>query len=43
MSIPFDLKQILETGNAILFVGAGMGYNMTDENGDTAPDGANLA
>ena len=43
MSISFDLKQALETGNAILFVGAGMGYNMVTSNGDAIPDGAKLA
>jgi tetratricopeptide (TPR) repeat protein len=43
MPIPFNLQQALETGTAILFVGAGMGHNMIDEEGNTIPDGAKLA
>jgi len=43
MIMPFNLKQALESGTAILFVGAGMGYNMIDSDGNPIPDGNNLA
>jgi hypothetical protein len=43
MPIPFNLQQSLETGNAVLFVGAGMGYNMIDSDGNSIPDAYNLA
>ena len=43
MNIPYDLKQALETGNGVLFVGAGMGYNMIDSEGNHIPDGPKLA
>lgn len=41
--IPFELKQAMETGSAILFVGAGMGYNMLNEKGERLPNGTQLA
>ncbi len=41
--IPFELKQAIDTGSAILFVGAGMGFNMINEKGDKLPDGVKLA
>lgn len=43
MDIPVDLKNALETGNCVLFVGAGIGYNMVDCDGNPIPDGKALA
>ena len=43
MDMPFELKQAIETGNAILFVGAGMCYNMVTSDGSVIPDGTDLA
>lgn len=43
MDIPIDLKIALETGNCVLFVGAGMGYNMIDSDDNCMPDGKKLA
>jgi len=43
MVIPVDLKIALETGNCVLFIGAGMGYNMLDNEGNCIPDGKKLA
>jgi hypothetical protein len=43
MAIPFNLQQSIETGNAVLFIGAGMGYNMLDLDGNSIPDAYNLA
>ena len=43
MDIPVDLKNALETGDCVLFVGAGMGYNMVDGENNQIPDGKLLA
>jgi len=43
MSIPFRLQQAIESGSAVLFIGAGMGYNMIDPDGNAIPDGQALA
>ena len=43
MNIPYDLRQALETGNGVLFIGAGMGYNMVDSENNKIPDGTGLA
>lgn len=43
MDMPFELRQALETGSCVLFIGAGVGHYMTDENGEPIPDGAGLA
>jgi tetratricopeptide (TPR) repeat protein len=43
MDISTDLKIALETGSCVLFVGAGMGYNMLDTEGNCMPDGKGLA
>lgn len=43
MDIPFPLKQALENGTCVLFVGAGMGFHMTDGEGNTIPDATRLA
>ncbi|MDT3429204.1 tetratricopeptide (TPR) repeat protein [Paenibacillus forsythiae] len=43
MDISFPLKQALENGSCVLFVGAGMGYHMFDQNGQNIPDAKKLA
>ena len=43
MDIPVDLKNALEAGNCVLFVGAGMGHNMVDGESNHIPDGKGLA
>lgn len=43
MDLPFTLRQALENGSCVLFVGAGMGHYMVDSNGDHIPDGIGLA
>lgn len=43
MDIPIDLKNALEAGDCVLFVGAGMGYNMVDGTNSQIPDGKMLA
>lgn len=41
--IPFELRQALEAGDCVLFVGAGIGFSMTDKNGKRLPLGSELA
>lgn len=43
IDIPLGLRQALESGDCILFIGAGIGYHMFDEKGNNAPDGKTLA
>ncbi|MMZ52496.1 hypothetical protein D1872_142640 [compost metagenome] len=43
MEIAFQLKQALENGSCVLFVGAGMGYHMFDESGANIPDATKLS
>ena len=43
MDLPFNLKQALESGSCVLFIGAGMGHYMVDANGEHIPDGMGLA
>lgn len=43
VDIPIDLKNALEAGDCVLFVGAGMGFNMVDNENKQIPDGAMLA
>ncbi|MGG4399800.1 SIR2 family protein [Paenibacillus amylolyticus] len=43
MKIPFPLKQALENGSCVLFIGAGLGYHMYDTNGNPIPDATKLA
>lgn len=43
MAIPLGLKSAIESGNCVLFIGAGIGYDMRDENGNNIPDGIKLA
>src|SRR5690348_151974 len=37
------LKQALETGDCVLFLGAGIGCHLVDASGKQAPDGTTLA
>lgn len=39
MTIPLGLKTAIESGNCVLFVGAGIGYDMKDPFGNDVPDG----
>ncbi len=43
LDLPLGLRTSIESGNAVLFLGAGTGYNATDEHGGPAPDGGQLA
>jgi tetratricopeptide (TPR) repeat protein len=43
MDLPLALAGVLETGNAVLFIGSGIGHYMTDADGKTMPDGNELA
>lgn len=40
---PLGLRHALESGDCILFLGAGIGWNMVDDEGNPAPDGKQLA
>jgi hypothetical protein len=42
-AIGLGLKQALESGDCVLFVGAGIGEHVRDEQGKPAPDGGTLA
>tara|TARA_R110002051_G_scaffold248681_1_gene308238 strand:+ start:327 stop:3386 length:3060 start_codon:yes stop_codon:yes gene_type:complete len=42
MDLPLALSGALETGNAVLFVGSGIGHYMVDSEGNTMPDGNEL-
>ncbi|SKA94405.1 Tetratricopeptide repeat-containing protein [Agreia bicolorata] len=42
MDLPLALAGALETGNAVLFVGSGIGHYMVDSDGQTMPDGKEL-
>ena len=42
MDLPLALAGALETGNAVLFVGSGIGHYMVNAKGETMPDGAEL-
>lgn len=41
--IPLGLRHALESGECVLFLGAGLGYYLVDEEGSVAPDGKKLA
>jgi len=41
--IPLPLRQALESGQCVLFCGAGIGYNVTGPDGIRAPTGNELA
>lgn len=43
LAIPLGLKTAIESGNCVLFIGAGIGYSMTGSDGNPVPDGASLA
>lgn len=43
MQLPMGLVTALETGNCVLFVGAGAGFEMQKSSGDHAPTGVELA
>jgi tetratricopeptide (TPR) repeat protein len=43
MDLPLGLSSALETGSAVLFLGAGIGHYMTNAEGETMPDGHQLA
>lgn len=43
LTIPLGLKSAIESGNCVLFIGAGIGHDMVDENGAKVPDGAQMA
>ena len=41
-SLPLGLRQALERGDCVLFLGAGIGGHYTRPDGSPAPDGAKL-
>jgi tetratricopeptide (TPR) repeat protein len=41
--VPLGLRTALESGNCVLFVGAGLGEHILDKEGKPAPDGQELA
>lgn len=43
MQIPFPLRQALQDGTCVLFIGAGLGHYMKDEGGGPIPDASQLA
>ncbi|MFZ6732481.1 SIR2 family protein [Undibacterium sp. Ji42W] len=43
ITIPLGLKTAIESGNCVLFIGAGIGYHMTGSDNNLVPDGAALA
>ncbi|MTI61909.1 MAG: hypothetical protein FH762_18345 [Firmicutes bacterium] len=43
VDIPLGLRQVLESGECTLFVGAGIGHYLRDSNNNKIPDGKNLA
>jgi hypothetical protein len=43
MHLRLGLSAALETGNCVLFLGSGIGFNLTDYSGDPAPTGDQLA
>lgn len=43
LPIPLGLKTSIESGNCVLFIGAGIGYDMKGSDGSHVPDGAALA
>ena len=42
IEIPLGLKQAIESGNTVLFLGAGIGHYLYDQDGNPAPDSAVL-
>ena len=43
MEIPLGLRTALESGQCVLFIGAGVGDHLIDQDGNPAPKGAELA
>jgi tetratricopeptide (TPR) repeat protein len=43
LSLPLGLRNALESAHCVLFLGAGVGANVTDKTGAYVPDAANLA
>jgi len=43
LDIPLGLRTAMESGNCILFIGAGLGNHITDSKGAKSPDGLTLA
>lgn len=43
MEIPIGLRNAIETGECVLFIGSGIGAYLTDSEGKTAPDGRGLS
>lgn len=43
MDLPLGLVSALESGECVLFLGSGIGHNMTSPDGSHAPDGTTLA
>jgi hypothetical protein len=41
--LPLGLRQVLESGDCVLFIGAGVGAHLKKPDGKTAPDGSTLA
>jgi hypothetical protein len=41
--LPLGLRQVLESGDCVLFVGAGVGHHFKRPDGTSAPDGPTLA
>lgn len=41
--LPLALRQVLESGDCVLFIGAGVGSHLKRPDGSAAPDGAKLA
>jgi tetratricopeptide (TPR) repeat protein len=42
INIPLGLKNVINSQNCVLFVGAGIGIHLKNSNGDTAPNGGQL-
>ena len=42
MELPLGLRQVLESGDCVLFVGAGLGRHLTRSNGTNPPNGGQL-
>src|SRR5260221_952835 len=43
LTLPLGLKHAIESGNCVLFLGAGIGHHLKDSNGDPAPNAPELA
>lgn len=43
IEIPLGLRNAIESGECVLFLGAGIGNHLKDKNGNTAPDASTLA